>query len=168
MDCIIFIVMLVFGIMIIVKGQMPLGGGRVCYGMPARVAGGVLIATGIIIMLAALGAGVVLGFQAAKENRPMDPTDVLPFAIGIDCGGIILGTLIAVGIGYAYGEPKHKPKPDLDDVYDEPFVRKHRDDTTDRSVEPDSFTDRPEDQPRRRIDDRIQERQPSTASAPFP
>jgi hypothetical protein len=150
-DCIIFIALVVCGILVIVKGRIPLGGNRVCTGTAARVVGGILIATGLVVMGTGLAIGATMFFKSAQDNKPLDPMEFAPMVLAAECGTLILGLLIAFGVAFATA--KSKPK------------RRFRDDD---DSPPDDYRDAHDDRDRERRqrrrndagdapDDRIQE-----------
>jgi hypothetical protein len=141
--CIIEIVVTVYGVVALVTGKITVIGSRVCYGVPARIAGAILAATFPLVMVLAFGYGAVKG--ASDPNIMQNPAKVDELKTTgtvIEVAVTVICLVAGLGIALAKSEPKRRPKVDLDEEYDERFVRRRRRD--DRLDEP------------RRDDDRIQ------------
>src|SRR5262249_41523005 len=100
MGCLLEIGLLIYGIVILARGEMSLGGGRVARGAPAYFAGLLFI----FPLPAALMLGVFLGLtnpQMFAQGPLKVPIELVLAEWGLIIGCLVLGLII----GYANGQP---------------------------------------------------------------
>ncbi len=124
MCCLLEMAISIYGIYTLITGQMVIGGGRYCYGTPARIAGGIFAATFPL----ALGTGIVVGVLIFARGQI--PRDEMSNTRLLATGSDAMVALLCVGAGLALAlvnsEKKRGPKLDLDEGYDEKFIRPRR------------------------------------------
>jgi hypothetical protein len=150
MMCLIEIACLVFGIIILARGQVPLSSTKEVRGGPAYLIGLILIA----IFPLALGIGFVVGFQRAQQGQPVNLQNMDMSLVLIDLG--ILGgcSLLALIIALATAQPRQRRKrrrSDEERDYDDYTDRRDADDFGRRSRS--EFDDEDDERPRRRYED---------------
>ncbi len=170
------IIIVVFGIVILVKGEVKLSPNRVVPRVPSRIIGGLLVLAIILGQGGAIIYGAVVGakkgVELAKQGKQFKPEDVealqaelvMP-AIIINVVGHALPIVVALVIAMVTAVParRKKPRRDLDDDDDDdrPRRRKGRDDEEEDDDRPRRRRNREddeadeEDRPRRRrvVDD---------------
>jgi hypothetical protein len=143
------IILTVYGIVVLVTGKIALGGGRHCYGTPARLAGAIFAATLPLALVGGLLFGFAMGANAAAKNQQLDMNQIIMFGAVIDIGVVLLCLLGGLGVAYANGEPTRKPKLGLEEGYDEKYIRPRRGRVEPDEPRRDDYTAPP--------DDRVQE-----------
>lgn len=150
MLCIVEIACLVFGIMTLVKGVVPVSSTKEVRGAPAYVIGLLLLA----VFPLALCTGIVIGIQQAQQGGPA-PAGFDLSLIWIDLAAVGVGVIPSIIIALVAAKPKLKKKKkvrddDEQDYDDYERGRYREDDDEPRRRRDDDYDD---DEPRRRRDD---------------
>jgi hypothetical protein len=125
MACILEIACVVFGIIILAKGRVPMGAAKEVRGAPAYLVGGLLIA----VFPLALGVGLVIGIRQAQQGRPMNFGEIDWTMVAIEFGIIFACMLAALVVALVSAKPKRRKKrrrvedDDYDDYDDRPRKR---------------------------------------------
>lgn len=96
------IIMLIFGIIALVKGQFSLKRNRVVDGVPARIIGVILMLPFPLSFCIGFGIGVIAGVQQKK----LDPLSLVP----IDLGLVAICLIAALGLAFATAHPPRKKR----------------------------------------------------------